>query len=61
MPEQDRRSMRRQIEQAYKEYVPPQVRQLRQGRWFGRVNPNPQVVVIPWRPMGRYRSGPNQE
>jgi len=40
-----RRIKRQQVEQSYKEYVPPQVRQHRQGRWFARVNEAPQFVA----------------
>jgi len=39
-----RRIKRQQTEQSYKDHVPPQVRQLRQGRWFARVNPTPQAI-----------------
>lgn len=39
-----RRIKRQQVEQSYKDHVPPQVRHLRQGRWFARVNPDPQDV-----------------
>lgn len=40
-----RREKRTQIEKAYKDHVPPQVRHLRQGRWFARVNATPQEVL----------------
>ena len=40
-----RRIKRQQTEQSYKDHVPPQVRQQRQGRWFARVNPTPQEIL----------------
>jgi hypothetical protein len=40
-----RRVKRQQVERSYKDHVPPQVRQLRQGRWFARVNPTPQTAT----------------
>jgi len=35
---------RAQIEKAYREHIPGQIRTLRQERWFKRVNPEPQFV-----------------
>ena len=40
-----RRIKRQQTEQSYKDHVPPQIRTQRQGRWFTRVNPNPQEIL----------------
>lgn len=40
-----RRVKRQQVEQCYKDHVPPQVRHMRQARWFARVNTTPQEVA----------------
>lgn len=56
--QQERRIKRRQIEESYREYVPPQVRLMRQQSWMARVNPDPQTLRMPWRPMGRYTVNP---
>lgn len=50
-----RRKKRREVELCYRDHVPPQVRHMRQSRWMERVNPNPQVIVMPYHSPEYYR------